>query len=348
MTLSHFSLANIDEYQSFVDHHPQATPYHASAWGIAVQKSYGFPISYFGFKQKGKIVAVMPGVLMKTLKGKPSLCSLPYCDMGGILANTHSDGEALKTLVTEYVNSHGWEFEYRDTINPANQDADEISDGTKVRMLYELLDDVDEQMASFKPKLRSQIKKAAKNGITSRVIAKPSIEDLNQFYEAFAINMRDLGSPVHSKEWFTQIFSEYGSNAFLVLVDFNGKCVGGGVVIHSSEKAVIPWASTLRDYNKLAPNMLLYWQVLTEVIHRGIRHFDFGRSGYNEGTYRFKKQWGAQPCPLQWETLYNKQLVNHVSLEKSSLRTNVENMWRKMPVGLTTTLGPIIRKYISL
>jgi FemAB-related protein (PEP-CTERM system-associated) len=215
-------------------------------------------------------------------------------------------------------------------------------------MLYELLDDVEDHMASFKPKLRSQIKKAIKNGITARVIANPQQKELDQFYEVFAINMRDLGSPVHSKEWFKQIFSEYGNNAFLVLVDYEDKCVGGGVVIHSREKAVIPWASTLRDFNKMAPNMLLYWEVLSEVIRRRITNFDFGRSGYNEGTYRFKKQWGAQPCALQWETLHNKQLVNETSSEKSSLRTSVENVWQKMPVGLTTTLGPKIRKYISL
>lgn len=348
MILRHFSASNISEYQSFVDNHPSATPYHASAWGIAVEKSYGFNLRYFGLTVNNELVAVMPGVLMKTLKGKRLLCSLPYCDMGGILADTDVDGDALKALVTEYVSSEGWEFEYRDTVNFSDDEPKEIADGTKVRMLYELLDDVDGQMASFKPKLRSQIKKAIKNGISARVVANPGMEALDEFYEVFAINMRDLGSPVHSKEWFKAIFAEYGNNAFLVLVNLEDKCVGGGVVIHTSDKAVIPWASTLRDYNKLAPNMLLYWEVLSEVIRRGINNFDFGRSGYNEGTYRFKKQWGAQACPLQWETLSNKQLVNEVLSEKSSLRTSVENMWQKMPVGLTTTLGPKIRKYISL
>ena len=348
MTLSHFSAANITEYQSFVDEHPHATPYHASAWGMAVEKSYGFSARYFGLMANNELVAVMPGVLMKTLKGKRLLCSLPYCDMGGILADTQADADALKALVTEYVSSKGWEFEYRDTVKFSNEEPSEVADGTKVRMLYELLDNVDDQMTSFKPKLRSQIKKAIKNGISAHVIASPEDEALDQFYEAFAINMRDLGSPVHSKQWFKSIFAEYGNNAFLVLVNFEDKCVGGGIVIHSNGKAVIPWASTLRDYNKLAPNMLLYWEVLSEVIRRGINNFDFGRSGYNEGTYRFKKQWGAQACPLQWETLSNKQLVNEVLSEKSSLRASVENMWQKMPVGLTTTLGPKIRKYISL
>lgn len=346
MTLIHFTKENISDYQSFVDQSPHATPYHSSAWGLAVEKSYGFNIEYLGLSLNNELTAVLPAVLMKTLKGKRLLCSLPYCDMGGILADTPADRDTLKKLVSDYATKKNWQFEYRDSA--VETDTNEIDDGTKVRMLYKLHDDVDDQMASFKPKLRSQIKKAIKNGITSRVVSRPEQADLDQFYDVFAINMRDLGSPVHSKEWFKQIFSEYGDNAFLVLVDFEGKCVGGGVVIHTKEKAVIPWASTLRDFNKLAPNMLLYWEVLSEVIRRKIGDFDFGRSGYNEGTYRFKKQWGAQPCPLQWETLYNKQLVSEVSSEKSSMRTSIENVWQKMPVGLTITLGPKIRKYISL
>jgi len=348
MTLRHFNISNISEYQSFVDQNSDSTPYHASAWGIAVEKSYGFAIRYFGLMQSDELVAVMPAILMKTLKGKHLLCSLPYCDMGGILADTETDSSALKKLVTDYVVSQGWAFEFRDSAKQASSDAQEIADGTKVRMVYELLNDVDEQMASFKPKLRSQIKKAVKNGVTSRIVTKPNSEQLDLFYEVFAINMRDLGSPVHSKAWFKEIFSAYGNNAFLVLVEYEDMCVGGGVVIHTNDKAVIPWASTLRDANKLAPNMLLYWEVLSEVIRRNINNFDFGRSGYNEGTYRFKKQWGAIPCPLQWEVLENKQLVNEVYCEKSTFRAGVESTWQKLPIGLSTLLGPKIRKYISL
>lgn len=349
MTLHHFSDADVSEYQSFVNSHSGATPYHSLAWGLSVKSCYGFKIHYLGLKINDEIVAVMPAILMSTIRGKKNLCSLPYCDMGGILANSGETADNLKQQVIAYANQRKWTFEYRDTYQPGSSDlSDEIAQGTKVRMLYTLQTNVDEQMASFKPKLRSQIKKAAKNGITSQTIANPTQQDLARFYEVFAINMRDLGSPVHSKKWFEAIFNEYGQNAFLVLVEFEGKCVGGGVVIHTHNKAVIPWASTLREYNKLAPNMLLYWDVLCEVIQRGITNFDFGRSGYNEGTFRFKKQWGAEPLPLKWESLINSKLCDEQTSEKSSLRSGVESMWQKMPIGLTTALGPKIRKYISL
>lgn len=357
--LHQFTLSDIADYQRFVDKHEHATAYHHKAWGEAVSSAYGFAPKYFALQHNSKILAVMPCVLMKTLRGRANLCSLPYCDLGGILANDNDSANELKQQVTQLALDKNWGFEYRgalfeygDKIHSKNDDAvahnTDIVDGTKVRMLYSLSEDVNAQMASFKPKLRSQIKKAIKNGVSSTVLATPTANDFAAFYRVFAANMRDLGSPVHNKKWFESIFSAYGKNAFLVLVYFEEQCVGGAVVIHTDNKAVIPWASTLRDFNKLAPNMLMYWEVLSETIRRGLPNFDFGRSGYNEGTFRFKKQWGATPEVLQWQTLCDGELREETTSVKSSLRRQVENIWQKLPLGLTTAIGPKIRKFISL
>lgn len=346
MSLHIFCDNDLIEYQSFVNTSENASPYHNCAWGQAVKDAYGFDMYYFGLRSEQQLVAVMPAVLMRSLKGKRVLCSLPYCDMGGVLATDEQSAERLLALVVEHASENNYQFEYRATL--AQQEELDVPDGAKVRMLFSLLSSAEEQLASFKPKLRSQIKKASKNGVTSRVIKTPTAHEIDQFYSVFAVNMRDLGSPVHAKGWFTEIFKHYENNAFLVLVDVEDKCVGGGIVIHNQTRAVIPWASTLRDYNKLAPNMLLYWEVLSEVINRGINQFDFGRSGFNEGTYRFKKQWGAEPVLLQWQSLNNGKLAVEEQSTKSNMRAKVEKTWQSLPLSMTTFVGPKLRKYISL
>ena len=113
-------------------------------------------------------------------------------------------------------------------------------------------------------------------------------------------NMRDLGSPVHAKKWFVQVLNAYKKDCVIGVVYNNNTPIGGGLVIKNNNKASIPWASTLRDYNKLAPNMLLYWSLLAHCADTGINTFDFGRSTFEEGTFKFKKQWGAQPQLLEW------------------------------------------------
>ncbi len=70
-------------------------------------------------------------------------------------------------------------------------------------------------MKSFKSKLRSQIKKPIKEGLTAKVGGPELLED---FYKVFAINMRDLGSPVHSKNLMKNVLEEFLESSRIVTV----------------------------------------------------------------------------------------------------------------------------------
>jgi lipid II:glycine glycyltransferase (peptidoglycan interpeptide bridge formation enzyme) len=96
--------------------------------------------------------------------------------------------------------------------------------------------------------------------------------------------------------------------------------------------------------------MLLYWSFLKYVSDNNITEFDFGRSSYGEGTYKFKKQWGAEPVPLCWNKIPIQQTITteQASSKSSNLRAIVEKIWQKLPLSFTVFLGPKIRKYISL
>jgi hypothetical protein len=51
-------------------------------------------------------------------------------------------------------------------------------------------------------------------------------------------------------------------------------------------------------------NQMLYREAIREVIRRGLRTFDFGRSQWNTGTYRFKEQWGARAVLLYYQYVF--------------------------------------------
>jgi hypothetical protein len=119
---------------------------------------------------------------------------------------------------------------------------------------------------------------------------------------------------------------------------------------------VIPWASARTVFNKLNPNMLLYWTFLSFACENGYSRFDFGRSTPEEGTYRFKKQWGAVPHPLYWYEVPGERTRSYTQGEgpeeiqnrTSILRSCVTSVWQKLPLSIANTLGPELRKYISL
>ena len=124
--------------------------------------------------------------------------------------------------------------------------------------------------------------------------------------------------------------------------------MAAGIILTSGRKVCVPWASSLREYNPVAPNMLLYYHFLTWATENRCIEFDFGRSTPGEGTYRFKEQWGAEPHPLHWY----RQIMNGVRVVEivSDLnkRDKIANLWSRLPLWAVTLIGPKIRKYISL
>ena len=61
------------------------------------------------------------------------------------------------------------------------------------------------------------------------------------------------------------------SEFFKYMVDLlkENQAVGCGIILFTKHTVSIPWASTLREYNRLSPNMLLYWSFMKRAIDRG-------------------------------------------------------------------------------
>jgi FemAB-related protein (PEP-CTERM system-associated) len=215
----------------------------------------------------------------------------------------------------------------------------------KVRMLLNLPASKEELLKSFKAKLRSQISRPQKEGMTTTI---GGAELIDQFYRVFSINMRDLGSPVHSKRLFTEIFREFPDRAWIGLATYQGSAVAAGLTFSFRDTVEIPWASSLRKYDGLSPNMLLYWVLLEHSCNNGFKYFDFGRSTPEEGTYKFKEQWGAKPSPLYWHNIIiDGKPVPDTQPEQAKFGMAIR-YWKKLPVPISNIIGPLIRKHISL
>jgi serine/alanine adding enzyme len=212
-------------------------------------------------------------------------------------------------------------------------------------MLLDLPDSSDTLLKSFKSKLRSQIRKPIAEGLTVKIGRDELLED---FYNVFAINMRDLGSPVHSIKLMRRVLEEFPDFAKIVVIYGDNHPMACSLIIGFKETLENPWASSLREYSHLSPNMLLYWTMLEYACNNGLGQFDFGRSTPDEGTYKFKEQWGAKPAALHW---YYISLNGHQLTDAPDDKSRFESLipyWQKLPVPVTRIIGPMIRKHIGL
>lgn len=322
------------------------TSYHYWAFAKAVQMTYGQkPIRYaLVNKENGVFYATVTIFEFKPMPFKKDIVSLPFCDYGGILAKDEkSEKELLAFLLKKY---HNLPVILRQLKPLDCQGYSHTVNSEKVRMRFKLELGVDELMKSFKAKLRAQIRRPEKDGCTA-VFGREEL--LDDFYEVFLYNMRDLGSPVHSVTLMKNMLMQFDEKASLFVVySKEKKPIACSMVLGAGDTLINPWASSDRRYQKLAPNMLLYWEMIKYAINNGYKYFDFGRSTEGEGTYRFKKQWGAQPEPMYWYEFSKKVMPDKVEEGKSWKKELFIKVWQKMPIAVTRIVGPKIRKMIHL
>ena len=351
--------------------HENGLAYHFFEWKQAIENAYGFHSPYFILEQDKKVCGIFPTSHIHTPFFKDQLVSLPYCDIGGILADSPEVEKSLFEYVCQFsrknkiqkleIRAAGNQFNLQkpdqsEIIEPTNaqlvlQKPNEFP-AKKVRMILNLPGNSSLLLAAFKSKLRSQVNKPGRDGLTARL---GGTELLNNFYSVYAENMRDLGSPAHSKGWFHYILKHFGTKAKCGIVYMPDKTpAAAGIILFHDRTVSIPWASSRRRFNRFNPNMLLYWTFLKFAADSRYKFFDFGRSTPGEGTYKFKKQWGTRSHSLQWETWkIKKRGPHHISSDINQnldgrVRIMAERIIQMTPLALATFFGSRLRKYISL
>jgi len=355
-------------WDAYVSGSPEGLAYQLFAWKQATEAAYGFDCPYFIAEEKNRICGVLPTVHVHLPFKKGQLVSLPYCDAGGILADRPEIASALFNHACEYARKHEIsKLEIRQPPPlpvPGNPDQSGAGEGNsghadpapqppeKVRMLLELPESSDALLSGFKSKLRSQVKRPARDGLAARL---GGVELLNDFFPVFAENMRDLGSPVHCKDWLGRVLKAYGENARCGVVYMPDRtAAAAGIILCHNRIVSIPWASSRQRFNRFSPNMLLYWTFLRYAADCGYRFFDFGRSTPGEGTYRFKAQWGATSQPLHWQQwMANgktgfRPATAGFTVSPGRTREILEQIIRKTPLPVATLVGSRLRKYITL
>jgi len=213
----------------------------------------------------------------------------------------------------------------------------------KVSMRLSLPKDFQTLMKSFSSKLRSQIRRPEKEGMQAKI---GGIELLNDFYDVFARNMRDLGTPVYGKSFFRSILTTFPKETAICSVLWKGHTVAAGFLYVFREMMEIPWASSDRRHDRFSPNMLLYSTALDYACRQNCKVFDFGRSTLDSGTYRFKQQWGAQPHQLYWYYwLADGREIPQLNPDNPKFKTAIA-LWQRLPLPVANMLGPHIVKYL--
>jgi FemAB-related protein (PEP-CTERM system-associated) len=337
-----FSRADEELWDAYVGRSGCAGHSHRVGWRRVIQRSYGHHSVYLWAREGDTVTGIMPLIIFRDLRGTRSLVSMPFLDDGGVCAERVEDALALVERAMEVLRTTGavlLDLRHREPSGLALP-----RHGSKVTLTLKLAHDSDAMWRGFDAKLRNQIRKAQKSGLT---VSWAGIEGLDDFYDAFAENMRDLGSPVHGQRFFRTVLEEFGEGARLAVIRHGAQAVGGGVCLTFRDTLLMPWASSVRRYRWACPNSILYWEALRWGCEKGLRLFDFGRSSPGSGTYRFKKQWGAVEEPLHWQRVVGEERSAGPEETETPWARLAAGTWKRLPLRVATTVGPMLRGRIS-
>jgi len=321
-------------YSSYVENHPGRTAYHKYEFGDLIQTCTGQDCRFLLARNKsGDVCGVLPATILSSPFFGTYMISMPWFNYGGPLADTDDIANQLLHTASQIAEQSGCSHaEFRETTSRA----DWMVQTHKVSMTLKLPNSRDTFEKNLKSSIRAQSNKAVRAGCTVQFGHKELLDD---FFAVFSNKMRSLGTPIHKKQFFLSMLNLLDNDASICIVRLNNKPVAAGFLIAHGNTQEIPWASSLRKFDSLGVNMLLYRSILGNAAESSFDFFDFGRSTVDSSTFRFKKQWGAQAQQLYWHNWTADGNVLALSPDSPKYKMAIA-VWKRMPVWLANFLGP--------
>lgn len=328
-----------EEWDSFAVIQEGFSHFHRLRWRALIERIFGHECVYLAARGwEGELIGVLPLVRVRSLVFGHYLVSMPFLNYGGPLGTP----AAIRTLVDEAIaiarreNVKLLELRSRVPLTvpiPASH--------RKITVLLDLPATPEALFKKFDGKLRSQIRRPQKEGVTVRF----GVDQVEPFFSVFARHMRDLGTPTQSLAFFRELSEQFPDDCWFACAYLADEPVAAGCGFRFGDEFEMTWASSLRAYNRQAPNMLLYWACMERAIAEGVSRFNFGRCSPGSGQHRFKMQWGGREAPLWWYGFAATRDVTTPSPHEGAFRFG-PRIWRKLPASIATAVGPSIVRYI--
>jgi serine/alanine adding enzyme len=328
-----------NEWDSFVRASDGWTHFHLHGWKPVMERIFGHECIYLAARDDAsRLAGVLPLVRVRSRLFGHYLVSMPFLNYGGPLG-TDDAVRALAARAADIARESGVSLlelrSRRELPLPL------AVSHRKITVLLDLPDTPAELWKRLPAKVRSQVRRPQKEGIT--VAFGP--DQCAPFFSIFAHHMRELGTPTQPRRLFDAIAQQFGSEVWFACAYHGGVPVAAGCAFRWDRELEMTWASSLGAYNRLSPNMLLYWSFMERATEDGATVFNFGRCSPESGTHRFKRQWGTRDETLWWYTETGGAVAKTPSPDDPGYSWG-PRVWKHLPTPVATVLGPRIARCI--
>lgn len=328
------------EWDAFVRTSPEGTPFHLTAWKRAVERTFGTRSHYLIARRGRLIEGVLPLFEARGLLGGRALISVPYAVYGGICAQNGAARRALAEAARQL--GLRCRANYVELRQKQDQGLGLPTKSLYVTFARAISEDEEENARAIPRKQRRMTRQGGRYGLRAVVGG----EHLDRVYDIYARSLRNLGSPVFPRALFHAVAEEFGKECEVLAVWHENRIIAGVVTLLFEDQVLPYYGADLRERSLPGAADFMYWQLMCHAARAGYRVFDFGRSREGTGSYDFKRHWGFEPVPLPYQyILLRGAKVPDLSPSNARLRL-VRDIWKRLPLGVTNVLGPLLTRYI--
>ena len=323
-------------WDAFVLACPQATFFHRAGWQTIMRDVFRHDAYFLYAQQAGRITGVLPLAHVKSLLFGKSLTSLPFAVYGGVASADEASAQALEQEAQRLAQSLRVDhLELRQL--QRSHEAWPRQD-LYVTFRKAILPDEEANMLAIPRKQRAMVRKGIKNGLKSEIDT-----GVERFFAVYADNVHRHGTPALPKRYFEALRREFGDDCeVLTVTDGQDRVLSSVLTFYFRDEVLPYYAGDDEAARDLAANDFKYWELMRRACARGLKVFDYGRSKQGTGPYSFKKNWGFEPTPLNYEyRLYKHPTVPQNNPSNAKYKLMIET-WRRLPLGVANWLGPFV------
>jgi len=330
-----------DECDGYVKAISARHGYHQWVWREVVEATFQHQPYYLAARQSGVIRGVLPLFLIRSRLFGHALISLPFFSYGGLLAdNADIAGELLgaASILSLELGARYVELRQGEALPTGTEDTKAWPrTACKVTMEIQLPPSTDEYLARLSPSRRKRLRYVLRNRFHSQW---GGLEALNVFYRIFAINMRNLGTPVYPLKFFAEQLSRMPERIRILTLYDGATPLAAAFLTAHGDTLEMPWAASLPESHRKEAPTVLYWTIIQRAIEEGFQKVDFGRCTPGSGNYHFKRHWRPVERPLYWYYwLRSGASVPDRHPDNPALSLAI-SLWKRLPLAFANRIGP--------
>jgi FemAB-related protein (PEP-CTERM system-associated) len=344
LTVKAIALDTLQEragWDAFVRQHPEGTAFHLSAWGRAIEKSFGHKAYYFAAVRGQDMLGILPLIHVKSRLFGDSLVSNAFAVYGGPVAVSEDAHAVLDGAAWALAQKLGIKvLEYRNQLRLRPEWPSKSE--TYATFKRPLTSSSDENLKAIPRKQRAEVRKSLEKNLSVLID-----QNADRHFSVYAESVRNLGTPVFPKALFHNLLEAYGKEADVLTVTHEGKPVSSVLSLYFRDEVIPYYGGGVEQARELRGNDHMYWMLMEHARQRGCTSFDFGRSKFGTGAFSFKKNWGFEATALHYE--YRLGEGAHIP-DVNPLNPKYKAMvaiWQRLPLSVANLVGPFVSRALG-